>query len=91
MTRKEIAAYIRELDLEEDVIVADNMDGAFLGVITEEEPPKAVYSIERCINILAEEMSHEDAKEFFWFNVAGAGGKGYPIYINTPEEAKSPY
>ena len=91
MTRKELAAYIKELDLEEDVIVADNMNDAFIGVITEEEPPKAVYSIERCIKILAEEMSYEDANDYFWFNVAGAGGKGYPIYINTPEEAKSPY
>ena len=91
MTRKDLTNYIKELDLEEDVIIADNMHDAFLGVITEEEPPKAVYSIERCIKILSEEMSHEDATEYFWFNVAGAGGKGYPIYINTPEEAKSPY
>ena len=91
MTRKELKSYILELDLSQNVILADGLSEAFVVINIEEEPPRAVYSIEKCINILAEEMSHEDAKEYFWFNVAGAGGEGYPIYINTPEEGESPY
>ena len=84
MTRKELKSYILELDLSQNVILADGLSEAFVGINIEEEPPRAVYSIEKCINIL-------DAKEYFWFTVAGAGGEGYPIYINTPEEGESPY
>ena len=32
-------------------------------------------------------MSHEEATEYFWYNVAGSGGGGTsPELINTPEE-----
>jgi hypothetical protein len=92
MTRKQIKKYIENLSpSEEGVLLADGLDGAFIGVNTEDEPPYAVYSIDKCITILAEQMSTEDASEYFWFNVAGAGGKGYPMYISTPEEGGSPY
>jgi len=45
-----------------------------------------VYSIERCVQILAKDMSQEEAEEYFWFNVAGSQGEGFPLYISTPEE-----
>jgi hypothetical protein len=31
-------------------------------------------------------MTPDEAEEYFWVNVAGASGKGYPIFISTPEE-----
>ena len=88
MTRSEIDAFINTLDV--GVIVPDNLDEGFVGVAVEEDPPRAVYSIERCIKKLAEEMPHEEATEYFWFNVAGAGGEGCPIFVATPED-ESPY
>jgi hypothetical protein len=36
-------------------------------------------------------MSHEEATEYFWFNVAGALGEGFPFYISTPAGDESPY
>lgn len=88
MTRSEIDAFIDALGL--GVTIPDDLDDGFVGVATEEEPPRAIYSIERCIKKLAEDMTHEKATEYFWFNVAGAGGEGYPLFISTPED-ESPY
>ena len=86
MTRDEINEFCEINAPNEAVIVPDNLDEAFIGLALEEDPTRAVYSIERCVNILAREMSPDEAEEYFWFNVAGAGGEGYPIYISTPEE-----
>ena len=70
----------------EEVIVPDDLDEACIGVALDEDPTRAVYSIERCIQILAKEMKPDEAEEYFWVNVAGARGDGYPIFISTPEE-----
>tara|TARA_R100001463_G_scaffold3106_1_gene12724 strand:+ start:3156 stop:3437 length:282 start_codon:yes stop_codon:yes gene_type:complete len=92
MTREEIEDYINIAAPDYPVILADNLDEAFVGVDTENEPPRAVYSIEKCIDILTDGMSYDEAAEYFWYNVAGAGGEGYPIYISTPAiEEDSPY
>lgn len=86
MTREEINEFCEVNAPDEDIIVPDDFDEAFIGLALEEDPTRAVYSIERCINILAKEMKPDEAEEYFWFNVAGSIGKGYPIFISTPEE-----
>ena len=88
MPRSEITAFVDDLGL--SVTIPENLDEGFMGVATEEDPPRAVYSVERCINILAEEMTQDEATEHFWHNVAGYGGAGYPLFITTPED-ESPY
>tara|TARA_R110002051_G_scaffold129958_1_gene203685 strand:- start:1271 stop:1546 length:276 start_codon:yes stop_codon:yes gene_type:complete len=91
MTRNDIESFITNAT-NADVFIPDNLDEGFVGVDVEATPPRAVYSIDRCIAKLAEEMSTEEATEYFWYNVAGASGVGYPIYISTPEsEDASPY
>ena len=70
---------------DEEIIVPDDLDGAFLGISAEEDPPRAVYSIEKCIEILSKEMTVDEAEEYFWYNVAGAKGPNFPLFINTPE------
>jgi hypothetical protein len=58
---------------------------AFVG-ITSDEPPRAVYSQERYINVLVERdgMTLEDAQDFFGFNVLGANiGEQQPLFIQT--------
>ena len=35
--------------------------------------------------IINEGLSEEDAIEFFNFNIAGAGGDGFPLYVYIPE------
>ena len=94
MTRDEIDAFIDDLGIETAILIPDNLDEGFLGVImdTDEGDPRAVYSIEKCIKKLSEDMSQDEATEYFWFNVAGALGEGYPMWISTPEDnGGSPY
>ena len=85
MTRNEIVSFISTAT-DADIVLPDGLDEGFVGVDVEASPPRAVYSIDRCIAKLAEEMSTEEPNEYLWYNVAGAGGEGYPIYISTPEE-----
>lgn len=85
MTRNDIDDFISNAT-DSDVLLADNLDVGFVGVDTEADPPRAVYSIERCIKKLAEDMAHEEATEYFWYNVAGACGDNYPVFISTPED-----
>ena len=86
MDRDDIDNFADAVAPDEDIVVPDGMDEAFLGISTEEEPPRAIYSIEKCISILRKDMSADEADEYFWFNVAGAKGEGYPLYISTPED-----
>lgn len=86
MDRDDIDNFADAVAPNEDIVVPDGLDEAFLGIITEEDPPRAVYSIEKCVAILRKDMSAEDAEEYFWYNVAGAGGAGFPLYISTPED-----
>ena len=86
MTREDIEAFIEETT-EENILLADGLEEAFVGIATEEDIPRAVYSIEKSILALTKEgMTHEEADEYFWFNTAGAYvGEQTPIWINTPE------
>jgi hypothetical protein len=34
-------------------------------------------------------MPETDAVEHFWYNVDGAKGKGYPVFIHTPNTDES--
>jgi hypothetical protein len=85
MTEDEITEFIENIT-DAPVLLADTLAGAFIGLATEEDTPRAVYSIEKCINKLAEEMPYDEATEYFWFNVAGAQGDGFPLFISTPED-----
>ncbi len=66
-------------DREERMDYAD----AFLG-ITNDDPPKAIYSEEKVLDVLVKRdgMSYEDAMDFFEFNIAGSYmGDRTPMYI----------
>ena len=66
---------------------------AFVGVCYDERSrPVLVYDIGACVKILMErdEMSLEEAQEFFDFNVAGSkfSDESHPLFINyLPREA----
>lgn len=91
MDRNKIELFIELQSPNSTVILADGLDEAFIGLDLENEPPRAVYSIDKCIDVLAQDMTLKDADEYFWFNVAGALGEGMPLYINTPDKDISPY
>ena len=83
MTRDKIDQWLKDRDL--TVLLADGLDEAFLGVDENDGVVRAVYSIEECIRILSENMSPEEAEEYFWYNTAGAYvGEQTPLFIHTP-------
>lgn len=62
---------------------ADGFDEAIIGV--DINSMRLVYSIGKCINILMtdDEMSEEDAREYFSFNVTSAYvGENTPIWVD---------
>ena len=75
---------------DETVLLADGFEDAFIGIGRQFNTPIAVYSRERCIKILMEDMSYmsyDEAEEYFAFNVAGAYvGESTPIFLETHED-----
>ena len=70
-------------------MIADGFDNAILGIAERcGDDNVLAYDAAKCIEILVEEhdMSHEEAVEYFSFNVSGAYiGKGTPIFVWTQE------
>lgn len=70
-----------------ECLLASGYDSALIG-ITEGPNPVAVYDTDLCIKCLMEEddMSEEDAVEFFYYNTAGSYmGNKSPVYIKRYE------
>jgi len=84
MTRDEINRACEVLEL--NLLLADGLDEAFLG-ITRDDPPRAVYSYERVIDVLVEQgMTIAEADEYFEYNIAGAYvGEQTPLFITSLE------
>jgi len=70
----------------ENMVLADGLDKAFVGVaFCFGEKIRAVYDIDKIIEELQEQgMSHEDAQEYFDYNIAGAyEGDQTPIFMHA--------
>lgn len=66
---------------DEECLTADGFDEAVIGIVYGLEP-KAVYSVRKIVDILMEDMSHEDAVEHFEYNIAGSYlGEKTPLYV----------
>ena len=77
---KEWSEYLKES--EDSVLVADGFDEAFMGVVFEWGPPRAVYSYEKCVEVLRRDMNYEEAVEHMEFNVVGAYmGEQTPLFF----------
>lgn len=64
---------------DESFLTADGFDEAIIGV--QEIDMRLIYSVSKCIEILTEQMSEEEAMEYFEFNVSGSYvGKQTPIW-----------
>ena len=91
MKLSQIDDFVDSVASGESIIVPEGLEEAFIGLDSESSPPRGVFSIEKCIAILSEDMTKKEAEDFFWFNIAGGSGDGSPLYINTPTEDISPY
>ncbi len=66
---------------DEEFLKADGFDEAIIGV--DETSSRLIYSVKKCIKILMEDMSEEDALEHFSYNVFGAWvGEKTPIWCD---------
>ncbi len=64
---------------EEEFLIADGFDDAIIGV--EETSMRLIYSVDKCLKILEQDMTELEAMEHFNFNVSGAYvGKKTPIW-----------
>lgn len=80
--RKIIEAHLNE---EEEVLLADGYEEAFVGIARRfDGAPFAVYDRNKCIKILNEGgLNSEEAEEYFQFNVEGAYmGENTPAFIH---------
>jgi hypothetical protein len=66
---------------DETFLKADGFDDAIIGF--DEHSLMLIYSMSKCLDILMEDMSDEDALEHFYYNVSGAYvGEQTPIWCN---------
>lgn len=70
--RKAIDSWVIENHPEQDILLADGFEEAFMGIAYQFDKPIALFDKEKCITILARDMSREEAEEYFSFNVEGA-------------------
>lgn len=64
---------------DEKFLIADGFNEAIIGV--DESSMRVIYSVKKCIEILTEDMSEEDAMEHFAYNVRGSYvGEQTPIW-----------
>ena len=78
MNRKEI----EEKYGDEKMLFSDGFDKAIIGVAHIQNKRIVAYDTNKCIKILMKDMTHEEAVEYFDFNVAGSYvGKYTPAFI----------
>jgi hypothetical protein len=83
MKRKQILKYINEKYPDLEILLADGFESAFLGIGQQFNTYFAVYNKNKCIEILAEEMTEGEAEEYFDYNVGGAYvGENTPVFID---------
>ena len=67
---------------DETVLLADGFEDAFVGIGRQFGKPMAIYNRSKCIEILMDDMTFEEAEEYFSFNVEGAYvGEQTPIFL----------
>ena len=70
---------IIEIYDDEEFLKADGFDEAIIGL--DEAAMRLIYSVKKCIDILARDMSKEDALEYLNYNVISAYvGEKTPIW-----------
>lgn len=65
------------------ILLLDGYEEAFVGVVESFGfQPKACYNYDKCIEMLMEDMSYEEAVEYFEFNIGGAYvGENTPAFV----------
>jgi len=74
-----------------EALTADGFEGAFIGICRRfGQESLAAYDYEKCIDIISEDMTHDEAVEYFDFNVIGAWvGEGTPVFCTITKPKSS--
>ena len=83
---KEINEYAEEVEeVEEEIIIYDEFEDAIIGLADRFGMDTSVaYDYDKVIKILMEDMSYEEAVEYFDFNVIGGWvGDSTPVFIKV--------
>ena len=79
-------------EIDENILLADGFDEAIVGYIERAGSSNTIacYDKNKCIEILAKDMTHEEAVEYFYFNTVGAYmGEYTPCFITTIGEVEN--
>jgi hypothetical protein len=81
----------RLAEIDEEILMADGFDEALVGYAQRcGQPALAVYDRNKCVDLLVQRdgMTHEEAEEYFEFNVVGAWvGDRTPLFLCAFDEA----
>ena len=81
--------YVKEVlsDENPNALFMDGFEDAIIGIGRQHSKPSlVVYDRQKCIQILAKDMSWEEAVEFFSFNCEGAWmGENTPLILDRGE------
>jgi hypothetical protein len=72
-------------EVDPDILRADGLDAALIGICHQfGRPAVAAYDYDKVIEILmSQSMAHDEAVEFFEFNIVGAWvGEYTPVFIS---------
>jgi hypothetical protein len=81
--REKINEWVDEAFPEQEILMADGFENAFMGVAMQFNNPIPIFDYNKCIDILKKDgMSAPEAEEYMSFNVTDACvGKGTPSYF----------
>jgi hypothetical protein len=85
ISKDKINDWIEDNFNNEEILIADGFEDAFLGIAYQFNTPIAIYDKNKCIQILCDDgSSYEEALEYFEFNVQGAWvGKTTPAFLEN--------
>jgi len=85
----DILTELTEAYPEEEFLIADGFDSAIIGI--ESTTMRIIYSVSKCIEIIAKDCSLEDAEEYFEYNVRCAYvGEKTPIWCDDGVTIQTP-
>lgn len=81
--RDEIDEWVNNTFPDEQILIADGLEEAFMGVAMQFNKLVAIFDHDKCINILIERgLTFDEATEYFYYNVLGAYvGEQTPAFL----------
>jgi hypothetical protein len=81
--REQLDEWVDEVFPEEEILMADGLEDAFIGVAMQFNKPIAIFDYDKCLTILQKDgITYHEAEEYMQFNVVGAYvGENTPAFL----------